>query len=103
MKKVIDRTVYDTQTAEQIAEYTSAHNMTDFAYFEERLHRTKKGNWFLYGEGGPSSPYKEAVGDTTAGSQEIIPMDEDEVIEWLESRGLYDQLMAIFPDAIEEA
>jgi len=103
MKKVIDRTVYDTQKAEKIAEYESNHNRGDFQFFEETLYRTQKGNWFLYGEGGPSSPYKEAVGDTTAGSQEIIPMDEDEVIEWLESRGLYDQLMAIFPDAIEEA
>jgi hypothetical protein len=103
MKKIIDRIVYDTEKAEQIAFYSSNYNPGDFEYFEERLYQTKKGNWFLHGEGGPASPYCETFGNSTSGSEEIVPMDEDEVIEWCERRQLITVLMERFPEAIEEA
>lgn len=103
MKKIIDKVLYNTETAEQIAFYSSNYNPGDFEYFEERLYQTKKGNWFLHGEGGPSSPYTETFGNSRSGSQEIVPMDEDEVIEWLERRQLIDVLETHFGHAIEEA
>lgn len=52
MKKVINGKVYNTETAEEVASY-SFSNSNDFRYIREKLYRTKKGNWFLYGEGGP--------------------------------------------------
>ncbi|MBN1194693.1 MAG: hypothetical protein JXA08_05040 [Methanomicrobiaceae archaeon] len=103
MRVIIDRKIYDTRTAEQIAEYSSSHNRGDFAYFEETLYRTKKGNWFLHGEGGPASPYTELVGTSISGSSSIVPMCADEVIRWLERRNQYDVLEKLFPDAVTEA
>jgi hypothetical protein len=103
MKKIMDRVIYDTEKAEQIAEYSSGHNPGDFEHFTETLYKTKKGNWFLHGEGGPSSPYTERVGSSTSGSEEIQPMDEDEVIEWCERRQMIDVLEKHFPNAIEAA
>lgn len=107
MKKIVKhgylQMVYDTEKAEKIAEYESNHNRGDFQFFEETLYRTKKGNWFLHGEGGPASPYCETFGNSTSGSEDLIPMDEDEVIEWCERRQMIDVLQQRFPDSIEEA
>lgn len=50
MKRVINRTIYDTEAAEFIANY-SYSNSRDFRYIDEDLYRTGKGNWFIAGEG----------------------------------------------------
>ena len=53
MKRIINRKVYDTETSEKLAEYdTPGIGSNDFRYMREALHRTKKGELFLAGEGG---------------------------------------------------
>ena len=52
MKKIIEGKVYDTETADCAAEWSSPHTRSDFHYCEEGLYRTKKGTWFLAGEAG---------------------------------------------------
>jgi hypothetical protein len=102
MTKSIDRVIYDTEKAEKIAEYTE-NNEGDFEYLKETLYHTRKGNWFLHGEGGPKSIYTEWISGSTYGSEEIISMDEDDAIEWCERRQQIAALEKHFPEAIEEA
>ena len=57
MQRTICKRPYDTETATLI----KAHSEGDFgdpAGYEERLYRTPEGYYFLYGNGGETSPYK---------------------------------------------
>lgn len=57
MQRTISKRLYDTETATLI----KAHSEGDFgdpAGYEERLYRTPEGYYFLYGNGGETSPYK---------------------------------------------
>lgn len=58
MKRVIDGKVYDTDTADVIAE--RYHGKGSDGYFEI-LFRTPKGRFFLGGAGGAASPWAESV------------------------------------------
>ncbi|NLI12909.1 hypothetical protein [Pelotomaculum propionicicum] len=56
-KKVIDRKVYDTDTAELIHEYWNGYGNQDFKFLSEDLYQTKKGNFFLLGSDGAMTCY----------------------------------------------
>ena len=56
MKKSISRKVYNTDTAELIKTNTYGE-FGDPAGYEERLYKTPKGDYFVYGIGGPESKY----------------------------------------------
>lgn len=60
MKRIIDGRVYDTATGELIHEVSRGHP-GDFAYFEEGLYRSPKGQYFLAGHGGPATHYARAL------------------------------------------
>lgn len=81
MKKIIDGKIYNTDTAELIGEY-SFSNRTDFRYVEERLYRTKKGAYFLHGEGGALSPYAIQLSNGSTGGETIILMSLDAARNW---------------------
>jgi len=58
MKKIIKRKIYDTDTSKQLA----FKNIGEFGEpngYEERLYITKRGLYFIFGQGGPESPYPE--------------------------------------------
>ena len=103
MKKIIDSKRYDTETAELIAEWSNGYGCNDFHYCSEDLYRTKKGAWFIHGEGGAMSKYSQPCGDMTGGGSDIIPMDADQAREWLERHDFVDELDEHFGDDIEEA
>jgi len=103
MKRVIDGKHYDTEKAERIG-VDGYSDGGDFHYWKEELYRTKKGNYFLYGEGGPLSDYAVDVGNgSTSGSRKLIPMSEEETLEWLERAEETVALEKYFPDYFEEA
>lgn len=88
MKRVIDRKVYDTETAEEVHYYEPYYDSGDFKYYVETLYVTKKGNFFIAGEGGPMSPYAEYLGGgSTGGGSGIRPVSLAEAIDWLEESG----------------
>lgn len=103
MKKVIDRKVYNTETAEEIHSWDNGIYGNDFRSCSETLYKTKKGSFFLWGKGGPMSSYARHYGNTTSGGEDIIPMTADEAIDWLESHGGEDVIVEQFSDSIEEA
>jgi len=104
MKKVIDKKLYDTETADKIAAWDNGHGTTDGHYISEDLYRTKKGNWFLHGEGGGLSSYAESCGQNeTCGGESIVPLTSEEALEWLSGHGFADEAAQYFASEIVEA
>lgn len=104
MKKVIAKKLYDTRTATLIAEHSNHLGYSDFKWYEEELYRTKNGSWFMYGQGGPLSRYCKPSGSN--GWQEgrdIVPMDTEEVIEWLSEHDENDIIDEYFSEHVVEA
>ena len=98
MKKVIDGKLYNTETAEEIANWSNSYGYSDFNHCKETLYRTKKGAWFIYGVGGALSRYNQAVGNAY-----IRALTPQKAQEWLELHDLVDELEEYFATSIEEA
>ncbi len=93
MRTIINRKVYDTETAEKVAHFDGADTLI------EDLYRTTKGVFFLHGQGG----FAPTIGVLLVKGELIRPMSIDDVIAWLEKRQLVAELEALFPDELEEA
>ena len=50
-EKIINKKVYDTETAEFVAEYHNGYFRRDFRYEYEGLYKSKKGQFFIHGIG----------------------------------------------------
>ena len=83
-KRVIDGKVYNTETAECIAEYERGER-SNFHFVYEALYRTPKGRYFLEYSGGPLSVYAENHGPhLVSGSSGIRVVEPDEALQWCE-------------------
>ena len=58
MKKIICKKEYDTEKSEIVKKCTFGYFGSPDGY-EETLYVTESGNYFLYTNGGESSPYKK--------------------------------------------
>ena len=85
MKKVVNGKMYNTETAEYIGTYSNNLSESDFRHLCEDLYKKKTGEFFLEGEGGPLTRYKEPVGDMWRSGSAIIPLDEAEAKAWVEA------------------
>lgn len=101
MKKIINGKMYDTETAETVAE-TSHGGVRDFRYYREELHRKKNGEFFLFGEGGPLSKYahESEYGGFDEG-EAITPLTEDEARRWMEQNASVDAYCEVFGQPAE--
>ena len=104
MRKVIGGKVYNTETAKQIAT-ASYSNYGDLAYWSEEIYRTKRGNWFLVGEGGAMSKYARAIGQNeVGGGSAIIPLTRGKALAWLEAHTSDSEAIEkYFADVVEDA
>ncbi len=103
MKKIIKGKIYDTEVAECVASYSFSGG-NDFRYISEKLYRTFKGAFFLYGEGGPMTKYAVDCGNNSrCGGREIAPMNTTEAMHWLEQHDFPEVIEKYFSDKIEEA
>lgn len=103
MKKIIDGSLYNTETAKLIGSYDNGRMFTDFDYFEEELYLTRSGKYFLYGHGGGNSRYGEWHGNSGGPGYAINAMSYSEAREWAEENINADIFMAAFPgDATNE-
>lgn len=75
MKKIICKKEYDTATAALVKKYTYGH-YGDPAGYEETLYQTPGGLYFLYVNGGESSPYPQ---------EDILRLAKTKVNDWLET------------------
>ena len=105
MKKIIDRKVYDTKTAECLAD--ECESLNSFYSNSEALYRTKKGAWFIYGESSAGGKYGKSDGNTSYGGEDIIPLSIEEAIDWVEQAHISneerDELISIFSESLTEA
>lgn len=97
MKKIINGKRYDTETAEEIGFWRTERSVTDFSCCEETLYRKRTGEFFLYGEGGPSSPYAHASYGMMGAGAAIVPLTDDEAKTWVEQKLDADTYEALFP------
>ena len=96
MKKIINGKRYDTETAEEIGFWRTERSVTDFSYCEETLYRKRTREFFLYGEGGPSSPYAIELYGMMGAGEAIVPLTEDEAKTWVEQKLDADTYEALF-------
>ena len=102
MRKIVDGKIYDTANAERISGRRTGYGRGDFDWCEETLYRTKKGNWFLAGQGGAMSRYAQNSGVYETSSPGIIPLTEEEAVEWLQEHD-QEKLLDYFPNLFTEA
>lgn len=97
MKKVINGSRYDTDTAKKLAEWESGQNYTDFNWYSETLYRTKAGKWFLHGQGGAATAYADRASDGWSSfGERIIPLSEEAAKSWAEKHLDADKYASIF-------
>ena len=96
MKKIINGKTYNTETATKLAGWGNGYSCSDFNYCRERLYRTKKGAYFIWGTGGPMSKYAECYGDCRGGGEDIVPVKENEAKRWMERHGTAEEYEQAF-------
>lgn len=104
MYEIINGKQYDTEKAEKIASFWNGCGTNDFKNVEENLYKTKKGAYFIAGEGGAMSKYAESLanGMWSEGSH-ITPVNKEKAAEWCENTENYDIMRKEFEDLIEDA
>lgn len=102
MKKVIDGSLYNTETAKRLLDCDNRrYGSLDFC--AEALYRTKSGKYFLHGEGGAMSKYARSCGSNQWSSGEmIIPMTEAAAREWAEDHLSSDDFLKAFSASSED-
>ena len=103
MKLLINKKLYDTHTADLIHSWSNGIYGNDFRFCEESLYLTKKGAWFLVGEGGPKSKYARSCDSSMTGGRELIVLTPEEAYLWLEDNGGIEAIEKYFPQEIEAA
>lgn len=102
MKKVINRKLFNTETAEKIVYWDNDQHRRDFGFMAETLYRTKKGHYFIHGEGGPSTVYaSHAYGGRMFG-ESLDAVTDSQALAWCERRAIYPDIIAAHFE-IEEA
>ena len=96
MKKIINGRMYNTETAKNLGTYWNGYNSTDFRSYSETLYLKRNGEYFLHGEGGPMSKYKEYIGETIYSGEKITPLTKAEAESWAEPKLTAEEYEEIF-------
>lgn len=102
MKKIIERKLYDTETAKLLHEWNNGRSSEDFKFYMKNLYRTKKGAFFLHYRGGAMTDMAVQAGNSYSGSENIEPIETQDVISFLESHEGAEVLVGLSLDEIEE-
>ena len=102
MDKIIRGKRYNTETATEIAEYSSDYSRSDFKWYEEELYQKRTGEFFLHGHGGPMTKYAESDGDGWTYGEKIIPLTVDEAKDWVEKYSDTETYIKLFGDPDED-
>ncbi len=101
MKKIIGGKKYDTATAEHIGEARNNLAKNDFNYFIEDLYRKKTGEFFLCGEGGPTTKYASQHAHIRGYGEKIIPVTHECARDWVAVHLEADDYESIFGEVSE--
>ena len=82
MKRIIDGKTYNTETATKVCDTGNDLGVTDFGHEDSALYVTKKGAFFIVGNGGPMSRFARAESQNSwSGGSGMIPLDRGEAFE----------------------
>ena len=84
MKRIINGKIYNTETATRIGNFSSDCGPGDFRYQSTDLYRTKKGAFFIAGEGGALSRWSVSCGNGQRGGSGIEALTSEEALQWCE-------------------
>ena len=94
MKTVISGKRYDTDTAVVCGIYG---DRKDSDHYIETLYQKRTGEFFIHGEGGPDSKYREAVTlNEWRSGEKITPLTEGDAKEWAKNYLTADEYKRIF-------
>jgi hypothetical protein len=104
MRNIINRKVYDTETAEWIYDTSNGSGVNDFGFERSALYRTTRGAWFLAGNGGPSSRFSRTLSDRSRieGSG-CIPLNPADAVAELERHNATEEIDRHLSTLVEEA
>ena len=88
MQRVIDRKLYDTDRAEQIAQYAPNTDRGNFHFLIETLYKTADGVYFLHCEGGAATEYAKSCNSGRTGGEELQVLDDEAALDWCEERAI---------------
>lgn len=95
MRKIINGKLYDTEVAELLGSMEQGHE-GDFSYIYEALFRTKRGTYFIHGEGGGLTRYRQKYGNLYGYGEDIRVLSEAEARKWVEINLDADSYVNIF-------
>ena len=102
MKKIINGKRYNTESAEFCGSREYGYP-GDLNYVSEELYQKRTGEFFLYGEGGANSKYREEISmNSWSGGEKIIPLTDEEAREWAEEYLDLEDYEKLFSVAEEE-
>lgn len=103
MRKIIDGKAYDTETADLICSLSPVgYSRSDFRWEDTSLYRTKKGRFFIAGEGGALSRWARSIGDNGHGPGDGLTLvDDDEARSLVERHGDGDDYTRLFGEPEE--
>lgn len=101
MKKIINGSRYDTDTAKCLGRDRSSSSASDFSYWEQELYRTKAEKYFVHKV---SFGYPKSDGSFGWG-EEIVPVSEAAARQWAEHHlsADEDEIEAIFAQDQDDA
>ncbi len=102
MKKIINGSLFNTETARLVGSWDNGIYGNDFRSCSEDLYQTKSGKYFIHGEGGAMSTYAVHHGNNTSGSEQIRDLTASEAREWAEEKLDADEYQKEFGE-VEEA
>lgn len=104
MQQLIDRKVYDTESAEKIVQYGSIVDKNDFHTLAETLYKNSDGEYFLHCRGGAATQYGKHTNEGKTFGEEIQLLTREEALEWCEKRSIDpEEILEEFADLIENA
>jgi len=102
MRQIIDRKVYDTESAEKIAKDGSIVDKSDFHALAETLYKDPSGEYFLHCQGGAATQYAEEAREGTTYGEELRTLTKEEAVDWCEDRSINtDTVFEEFADLLE--
>ena len=103
MKKIVNGKSYNTETATEICDIGNGLRKGDFKWDDSALYVTKKGAFFLAGEGGPSSRWARQHSNMWIEGSGIATLSKGEALSLAEEHAPTDVIEEFFGDMIEEA
>jgi len=104
MKKVIGGKLYDSDKAERVLAWANHFPVDHPEHCTEILHKTKKGAFFISGQGGAASKYATRLVKGHEPGEGLEVLSRREALSWLEEHEAPAKtIMGIFPDLVEEA